>query len=472
MGETLRDKRWARWLVLILLSQVMLICFLFMDLLSPLKSVLEHELLWDSTTFGTYSGSGYFLNVFAGFLVFAGLIVDKLGLRGSVLITSLMMLLGAAIEFYGLTEGFRSTGFHAWLDGGWIMMPGTAKMAALGHAIFGSGSAMMAVVANKSLVKWFGGGELATAMALEMSTTRIGMALAAFAGVYIYSLDLLPATQIAQPALVGFCLLLVGAAGGQVFCLLDRRLDIQLGDSENHKGASMRLSTLTGLLGKRSFLLTALFVTMYYSGVFPFQKFAVDMLHHQLGLSEMRVGFLFSIYPIVAAILTPFFGISLDRRGHGLTMCIVGSLLLMSGHLIFAFLPDGPVGITLAIVGVLLQALSLAMVTASVWPLVPRIVPMASFGTAFSLIFWIENWGLFGGPVAVGRILDATNLSPMEVLALEEAGQMVPPTNYQPAMLCFVAIGLIAAGAAYWLRREDKRFGWGMEARNTVQLGR
>ncbi|PIE84820.1 MAG: hypothetical protein CSA07_00295 [Bacteroidia bacterium] len=470
-GKTMRDARWARWLVLLLLSQVTLIAFLFTDLLSPLKSVLERDLLWDATTFGTYSGSSYFLNVFAGFLVFAGFIVDSLGLRGGTRIAGGIMLLGAWLEFYGLTDTFRASALHGWLGGWWTSMPPTAKMASLGLTLFGCGAAMMAVVVTKALVKWFGEREIATAMSLQMATTRIGMALAAFAGVYIYAWDLLPGAQIAQPVLMGSLLLVLGVAGGWAFCAFDRRLDLELGDREVHRGAPIRLATITQLLRNRAYLLIALFVLIYYMGVFPFQKFAVDMLHHQLGMSEMRVGLIFSLYPIGAALVTPLFGMLLDRRGYGLTMCIVGSGCMMSGHAIFAFLPPGQVGMSLAIVGILLQALSLGLVTASIWPLLPRVVRIENFGTSLSLIFWIENWGLFGGPVAIGRLLDATNLSPAEIRTLERAGQAIPPTNYQPSMLCFVAIGLLATATAAWMWREDRRRGWGMEKRKTAQPG-
>ncbi len=463
---TLRDRPAFRWLVLALLTQIMLFCFLFLDILSPLKRILELDLLWCSAAFGTFSGAAYFLNVFAGFLLAAGFIIDRIGIRASALVASGMLLLGGSIEFYALTETFRTTAFHAWLDSWWVPMPGTAKLGAVGMMIFGSGMVMLSIVVSKSLVKWFEGRELASAMALEMSGTRIGMALAAIAGAYIYAADLFPFAQVAQPVLVGLLLLLLGSLGILIFCVLDRKLDHQLRHTSPQHGNPISMSTVRQLAHNRAFWLIAAFATAYFSSVFPFLKFAVDMLYNQLGMSETKVSLIFSLYPIGAAITTPFFGILLDRKGKGVTMLITGCLLMLAGHLSFAFLPQGGLAVPVTLVAVSLQALSLGMVTATIWPLLPRAVPTKYFGTALSLVFWIQNWGLFGGPIAIGKILDLSNPSPQQLKMLAEAGQPIPPTNYFPSLLAFAFISASAMGVALLLRHANRKYHWGMQLPN------
>ena len=222
--QYLNDKTWARWTALVLIASMMFFAYMFVDVMAPLKSLLDPQLGWDSTAYGTYRSSEYILNV-CGFLIVAGFILDKMGIRFTGVLSASLMVIGAGIKLYGISDAFQGTGLEHWLNSWWIAMPASAKMASLGFMIFGCGCEMAGTTVSKAIAKWFKGKEMALAMGLEMAIARLGV----FA---IFSISPVIADKFGTVvAPVAFCttLLLIGLICYCVFCVLDTKFDRELG---------------------------------------------------------------------------------------------------------------------------------------------------------------------------------------------------------------------------------------------------
>lgn len=172
--KKLNDSAFARWTALILIASMMFFGYMFVDVMAPIKSLLEPALGWSSTAYGTYRSAEYFLNV-CGFLIVAGIILDKCGIRFTGTLSASLMVIGASIKLYGISSWFVGTGLESWLDSWWTAIPASAKMASLGFMIFGCGCEMAGTTVSKAIAKWFKGKEMALAMGLEMAIARLGV---------------------------------------------------------------------------------------------------------------------------------------------------------------------------------------------------------------------------------------------------------------------------------------------------------
>lgn len=447
--QALNDKAWARWTALILVASMMFFAYMFVDVMSPLKSLLEEKLHWDSATFGTYAASEYFLNVFFFFLIFAGIILDKMGIRFTGVLSASMMVIGASIKLVGVSEWFESTSFCLWLDSWWTAFPGSAKMASLGFMIFGCGCEMAGTTVSKAIAKWFEGKEMALAMGVEMSIARLGV----FAVMWISPM-ISGMFDMSVVAPVAFCtaLLLIGLICYIVFTFMDSRLDRELA-SEGVKAETggedeeFHISDLGKILRSKMFWLVAMLCVLYYSGIFPFQRYAPNYVQETLNVSAETAARLFSVFPILAMVLTPFLGAFLDYKGHGATMLIIGAAIMTCCHLGFAFLlPAFPV-VWLAVTLILILGVSFSLVPAALWPSVPKIIDANILGSAYCLIFWIQNIGLCLVPLLIGETLDATG------------GYFVP-------MLIFSSFGLLAIFFGIWLKVLNSKHNYGLEEPN------
>ncbi len=442
----LHDSAFVRWSALVLIALMMFFAYMFVDMLSPLKSQLESTLNWDSATFGTYAASEYFLNVFCFFLFFAGIILDKMGIRFTGLLSASLMVLGASIKFYAMSEWFIGTGFEAWLNSWWVALPATAKLSCLGFMIFGCGCEMAGTTVSKAIAKWFKGKELAMAMGLEMSIARLGV----FAAMWLAPMVSQSFNDsVSAPVAFGAILLMIGLIFYFVFVIMDRKLDRQLeAAGELTKEASdeeFKLSDLGKIFTSKMFWLVAMLCVLYYSAIFPFQRYAPDFLDKTLGIDNGAQ--LFSCFPILAMVLTPFLGGFIDRKGKAASMLMVGSIIMIACHLSFAFLlPMFPSKVfAVAIIAIL--GVSFSLVPAALWPSVPKIIDERILGSAYCVIFWIQNWGLLLVPVVIGKVLDATG------------GYVLP-------MVIFSSFGLFALFFGMLLKREDRRKGYGLELPN------
>jgi MFS family permease len=456
--KKLNDSTFARWSALILISLLMFFGYMFTDVLSPLATMFETERGWMPETYGTVAGSGYFLNVFVLFLIFAGIILDKMGIRFTGLLSGGMMLLGAAIKVYGISDYFIGGGF-GWdfFNSFWPAFPATAKVAAIGFAIFGCGVEMAGVTVSKTIAKWFKGKEMALAMGIEMAIARLGV----FA-VFTISpslAEMAPASVVRPVAIVGL-LLVIGVLSFLVFAVMDRKLDKQMGVNARASGeAEFKISDLKKLFTSRAFLVVAFLCVLYYSAIFPFQKFAVPMLENSLGISSGEASRIFRWFPIGAMILTPALGYFIDHVGKAATMLMAGSLLMLGSHLIFALVPLTP---AITITAIVILGISFSLVPASLWPSVPKLVESRYLGSGFSVIFWIQNIGLWGFPIIIGSVLQASNPGVAEQV---QAGMAVT-YDYTVPMLVFASLGVMAFMLGFWLKALDKKHGYGLEQPN------
>ena len=442
----LNDSAFVRWTALILIALMMFFAYMFVDMLSPLKEQLEVALNWDSSTFGTYAASEYFLNVFCLFLIFAGIILDKMGIRFTGLLSASLMVIGAIIKFYAMSDMFVGTGLEAWLNSWWVALPASAKLSCLGFMIFGCGCEMAGTTVSKAIAKWFKGKEMAMAMGLEMSIARLGVFAAMWLSPLVFNSF---GQKVSAPVAFGAVLLSIGLIFYFVFVVLDRKFDKQLeAAGELTKEANdeeFKFSDLGKIFTSKMFWLVALLCVLYYSAIFPFQRYAPDFLDKTLNIDNGAQ--LFSCFPILAMVLTPFLGAFIDRKGKAASMLMVGSIIMIACHLSFAFLlPMFPSKVfAVAIIAIL--GVSFSLVPAALWPSVPKIIDERILGSAYCVIFWIQNWGLLLVPVVIGKVLDATG-------------------GYTLPMVIFSSFGVLALLFGLWLKREDKKKGYGLELPN------
>ena len=460
--KNLNDYAWARWTAMVLIALMMLFAHMFVDVISPIKELIQVQRGWTSDIFGTYAGSEYLLNVW-GFLILAGIILDKMGIRFTGELSASIMIVGAAIKFYAVSDAFIGTGLEAWLNSWWEAMPASAKLASFGFMIFGCGAEMAGITASKAMAKWFEGKEMALAMGLEMALTRVSV----FA---IFTISpRLAGIGGANPTVVrpvAFCLALlcIGLLFYSIFCVMDKKLDKQTGAADSSDPEEeFKFSDIGKIFSSKLFWIVAMLCVLYYSAIFPFQKFAANMLQSNLNLDATTAADIFRWFPIGAACVTPFLGWYLDKRGKGATMLILGALLMIVCHSIFALvLPVVPSKV-IAYSAIILLGVSFSLVPAALWPSIPKIMDKRFLGSAYSLIFWVQNFGLSFTPMLIGWALEKTNPGVAEQIA---AGVEGVTYNYTAPMLVFVGLGVLALLFALYLKADDRKSGYGLELPN------
>lgn len=473
--KKLNDSAFARWTALILIASMMFFGYMFVDVMAPIKSLLEPALGWSSTAYGTYRSAEYFLNV-CGFLIVAGIILDKCGIRFTGTLSASLMVIGASIKLYGISSWFVGTELESWLDSWWTAIPASAKMASLGFMIFGCGCEMAGTTVSKAIAKWFKGKEMALAMGLEMAIARLGV----FA---VFSFSPWIAEKMGSVVVpVAFCtvLLIIGLIFYLIFCVMDRKLDKQAGTDAEEEAAEepFKISDIKVIFSSHIFWIVALLCVLYYSAIFPFQAYGAEMLQCNLsGISAKTASSIFRWFPIGAAIITPFLGNFLDRKGKGATMLIWGALLLIVCHLIFAFVVPATGSRLIAYITIIVLGVSFALVPAALWPSVPKIIEERVLGSAYSLIFWVQNIGLCLVPLLIGSVLDSSNAANPAVVAakaeieqLKAQGVQAPdvfiPYNYTVPLVIFACFGVAALLLALYLKALDKKKHYGLELPN------
>ena len=460
ISKTLRESSVARWAALLLLSSTMFFAYMFIDVLAPLSTMLEQSLKWTPDTFGSVAGSEYFLNVFAFFLIFAGIILDKMGVRFTAVLAAVVMVVGASIKLYGISDAFNNGGFgYEFLSSFWPSFPASAKMASIGFAIFGCGVEMAGVTVSKGIVKWFKGKEMALAMGLEMAIARLGV----FA---VFRLSPIMAEHggVSMSVGVGTLLLLIGLLSFSVYFFMDRTLERQDASARDQADPEeeFKISDLKAIFTSKTFMIVAGLCVLFYSAIFPFQKFATGMLESRLSMTTSEASGLFSFFPIGAMVLTPLLGWFIDNKGKAGTMLMLGSLLVVICHLIFALTPAASFTFAVALSAIILLGISFSLVPAALWPSVPKLVDNRVLGSAYSIIFWIQNIGLMLTPMLIGWALKTTNPGVADGIAAGEALKY----NYTVPMLIFASLGVVAFFLAIWLKAEDKKKGYGIELPN------
>ena len=462
--QLLSDSNAARWTALALVSFTMLAAYYFVDMIAPLQSLLEYDYGWSPRNYGLFSGSEYLLNVL-GFLIVSGIILDKLGIRFTGLLATLVMLGGGLIKMYALTNYFRNGGFgYDFFNSFWTVMPATAKLAALGYGIFGIGVEMAGITTSRTIVKWFRGRELAFAMGMQLATARLGASVAFFFSAMMAGskvVDGIPQGNVLNPVYFGIALVTIGFLTFLTYTFMDAKLDKQTGQAGPVADPTeeFHVRDLRKIITNRGFLLISLLCVLFYSGVFPFLKYAVNMMQSKLGVSPEVGGMISGLLPVGTILLTPLIGTYLDKKGKGATMMIYGAILLTLAHLTFALVP---LNTFIAILSIIVLGIAFSLVPASMWPSVPKIVEERYLGSAYALVFWIQNIGLLLIPWLIGYLLEAVNPGVAEKIKAGETATY----DYTVPMLVFASLGVLAIFLGFLLRREERIKHYGLEDPN------
>ncbi|MEN8222107.1 MAG: MFS transporter [Acidobacteriota bacterium] len=451
--KTLRDSSRARWTAMFLVSFAMFTGYLFTEIISPLKTIIEKSSLgWNSTDYGTVVSAYGWFNVFLAMLIIVGILLDKLGIRFSSISSALIMVTGAGIKYYAFVGHFAPGSKIFGLDS-------SVFYASLGFALFGVGVEYAGITASKAIVKWFKGKEMALAMGMQVAIARLGSFVPLFFGAKIAKMF-----NVSTPVLFGFLFLTIGLITFITYNVMDKKLDTQLA-AENNKSDEdqFKFSDLKVIFMNRGFWYIAALCVLFYSAVFPFYKYGPDLMVNKFNVSETWAGVIPSLVPFGTIFLTPLFGSIYDKKGKGASIMILGSFILVFVHIIY-FLPF-ITSIWIAVFNAILLGIGFSLVPSAMWPSVPKIIPEKQLGTAFATIFWVQNWGLMGIPFAVGVVLDKLNPGVAKALAAGEAVKY----NYTKTWLIFIALTLLAVVFAFLLKAEDKKKGYGLELPNIKQ---
>lgn len=455
--HTLRDSKVARWSALAVVAFTMLTGYYLTDVIAPLKGLLEGRLGWDSSDFGFFnSGYGWF-NVFLGMLIIGGIILDKMGVRFTGLMAALVMVFGTAIKYWAVqTHTLDGVMWHPL----WFDVKAQVLIAGLGFAIFAVGVEVAGITVSKIIYKWFKGKELALAMGLEMATARLGTALALATSVPIAKATGM--VDVSRPILLGLILLCIGLLSFIMYIFMDKKLDASEVDANKpvEEEEAFKLSDIVMIITNKGWWYIAILCVLFYSAVFPFLKYAADLMVNKFGVSEDLAGTIPSMLPFGTILLTPLFGSLYDRKGKGATIMMIGASILIGVHALFAvpFLNHW----LIAIVLILALGVGFSLVPSAMWPSVPKIIPEKQLGTAYALIFWVQNWGLMGVPALIGWVLDKYCVTGQ----IMREGVSVNTYNYTIPMLIFTAFGVLALLFAYLLKVEDKKMGYGLQLPN------
>lgn len=548
--KVLRDSAAMRWTALLLLALAMFCAYIFMDILSPIKDLMmrtveEGGRAWDSTAFGTMQGAETFLNVFVFFLIFAGIILDKMGVRFTAVLSGAVMLFGAGIEYFAISKAFIGSGIETWFTEHFNYvplfdelgvspfyrgMPASAKVAAIGFMFFGCGAEMGGITVSRGIVKWFKGRETALAMGSEMALARLGVATCMIFSPFFAKLG--GHVEVSRSVAFGVVLLCIALIMFIVYFFMDKKLDSQTGEAEE-TDEPFKIKDIGKILSSLGFWLVALLCVLYYSAIFPFQKYAVNMLQCNLTLNpgegfwasntvtivqyiimlivaagafasnfskkkSMKVGLMilaiaalvvycymgykrgtaetiFAVFPLLAVAITPILGNMVDHKGKAASMLMIGSLLLILCHLTFAFvLPmfkgNAVGGVIIAYVTILVLGASFSLVPAALWPSVPKLVDEKIIGSAYALIFWIQNIGLWLFPLLIGKVLDNTNAELVASVAngTKDAAEAAVEYNYTWPLVMLAALGVAAFIIGLILKVVDKKKNLGLEQPNIV----
>ena len=500
LQKTLRDSMVARWMALIIVSLTMMMAYFFTDVMGPLEAPLttkgklvyfedgtymsadslakvslvpimnEEEIVvgnaykmeatdsegnvtskevvvkstikglgWGADDYGIFSGAYGYINVFLFMLFFGGLILDKMGVRFTGVMSTAFMFIGAAIKWYAVNNVFEGEVFG---------LPTQVAVACLGFAIYGMGAEIAGITVTKVIAKWFVGHEMALAMGLQVALARVGTAFALFFA--------LPIAQkfglVSSPVMLGASALCIGLIAYIVYCVMDKKLDasIEGQDIEGESEEQFKFSDLKEIFSNKGFWLITFLCLIFYSAVFPFLKFATNLMIIKYNVSPSLAGMIPGLLPFGTMVLTPLFGSLYDSLGKGATLMIIGSVLLTIVHVLFA-MPLLNVW-WFAVIVMILLGVAFSLVPSAMWPSVPKIIPMKQLGSAYAIIFYIQNIGLSMVPVLIGKVISNNTAN--------------GTTDYTQPMSIFALFGAIAIVISVLLKIADKKYNYGLEDSN------
>ena len=442
LKKKLNDSVVTRWGALAIVAFTMMAAYYVNDVMAPLKNMLESDLAWTSTEFGFFTGAYSFLNVFLLMLIWGGLILDRFGIRFTGKLAAILMVVGTGLEYYAITvlAGNESLIF-GYKTGVFV--------ASAGYSIFGVGAEVAGITVSKIIAKWFRGKEMATAM---VALARIGSQAA-----YSVAIPLARNFSIDTPLLIGFVLLVGGLIAFFAFSVMDKKLDKQVEASAEDGGEDkFSFKDVKHILTNPGFWLIALLCVLFYSCVFPFQKFASELMVGKYGIDENVAGSIVGLPALGALILTPVFGGLVDKRGKAASIMMLGAAMLICVHFIYAIpsIDNWLIAIGLMII----LGIAFSLVPSAMWPSVAKIFPVNQLGTAYALIFFIQNIGLWGIPTLIGWVLDTYCVVGTSGNANEY--------DYTIPMCIFTGLAILSLFVAFLLKVVDKKKGYGLELPN------
>ena len=441
--KNLRDNKWARWIVLACLVVPMFASYFFDDMFSSLSELFKNpeclELGWNMSDYGFYASGYSFLCIWGG-LIICGALLDKFGVRlvGSIFVG--MMVGGAALVTFAISAGFE---------------PGTSlNIAYAGCMLFGLGSEIAGVSVTRSIAKWFKGKNMSLAMGLQLAIARFGTATAILIAPKIVRQkavgEIYTLAETNQPALIGLAVLAVGAILWAIFVAMDARFDKETGETDKVETAEedkFHLSDIWKVLSNPRFLMIAILCVTFYCCVIRFKKFGVSILLPLFDVNLDIATVLLAMIPFFTILFTPLFGALVDKVGKATTWMVVGAGLVLASHLIITFAPQGVA--MYAYISIALLGIGYSLVPSAMWPSVPKIVPEKNLGTAYSLIYWVQNLGMWAVPIYVGKIFTNT---------ITEAGNKAQEISAAiKAEYVFILLGIIAIGVAIMLLQSSRR---------------
>ena len=445
--KRLNDSFGMRWGALAIVAFTMMAAYYVNDVVAPLKSMLEASTLaWNSSEFGVYTGAYSFLNVFLLMLIWGGLILDKFGIRFTGKLATILMVAGTGLEYYAMTAlagdtstilGYKSSVF----------------IASAGYSVFGVGAEVAGITVTKMIAKWFRGKEMATAMGVQVALARVGSQ-----GAYAVAIPLARAYEITTPVFIGLVCLVGGMIAFFAFSVLDKKLDRQIAASATEENEEkFSFSDVKNIVTNPGFWLIALLCVLFYSCVFPFQKFASELMITKYGIDENVAGTIAGLPALGALFLTPVFGGMIDKRGKAASIMMLGAAMLIGVHCIYAlpFITSSWVAIVLMIV----LGIAFSLVPSAMWPSVAKIFPAQQLGTAYALIFFIQNIGLWGIPTLIGAVLENCC-----VVGTTESGSKL--YDYTLPMCIFTGIAVLSMLIALALKVADRKYGYKLEEAN------
>lgn len=442
--KKLNDSVAIRWGALVIIALTMMAAYYVNDVMAPLKELLEDALHWDSAEFGIFTGAYSFLNVFLLMLIWGGLILDKFGSRFTGKLATILMVGGTALEYYAITYMADSTGTI-------LGYKSSVMVASAGYSIFGVGAEVAGITVTKIIAKWFKDKEVATAMGVQVALARLGSQAA-----YSIAIPIAKNFGLTMPLFIGLVVLCVGLVAFFIFSVLDKKLDAQVKYNEELTDEEkFSFKDVKSILTNQGFWLIALLCVLFYSCVFPFQKFATELMTTKYDIDSDLAGTIAGLPALGALILTPFFGGLVDKTGKAATIMIIGAMMLIVVHFVYAlpFIETGVVAIILMII----LGVAFSLVPSAMWPSVAKIFPQHQLGTAYALIFFIQNIGLWGVPVLIGAVLDNYCQIP---------GIDGTEYDYTLPMCIFTGIAALSLIVALMLKVVDKKKGYGLDISN------
>jgi len=459
---TIKDSKTKRWAVLALVSVTMLCGYYLTDAMAPLEQRLEITLNWNPYDYGWYTGAYGWFNVFLLMLLFSGMILDKLGVRFTGFLSIIIMLIGAGIKYYAISGHVPVNEMSINILIGTITAKESAWVAGLGFAIFGVGCEMFGITANKAVVHWFRGKEMALAIGLNTSVGRIGTALAMFTPIPLVNLT----KNLAAPVILSILLLCIGLLSFIFFAVFDRKLDKEEAAAQETSDEEFKFKDILSIAKIKAFWLITILCVLFYSAVFPFIKYATQLIVQKFGVSDDFAGFIPALLPLGALFLTPVFGSVYDKKGKGATIMIIGSVILLFVHLLFSIPSLDSLYVAISLVIVL--GIGFSLVPSAMWPSVAKIIPEQRLGTAYAMIFYVQNWGLLFVPMLIGFVLNKYCIIGTTEKMIDGVEHTITLYNYTLPMLIFACFGALSIFFALWLKREDAKKGYGLEKPNII----